>query len=70
MQNRTRIVPNSAALVRARVMKGLTKVELSYQTVAQSFLLMISGAKVARLKCFGLSTRLLVWESDTSFRDE
>lgn len=28
MQNRTRIVPNSEALARARVMRGLTKVEL------------------------------------------
>lgn len=28
MQNRIKILPNSAALVRARVIKGLTKVEL------------------------------------------
>ena len=28
MQNRTRILPNSAALARARVLQGLTKVEL------------------------------------------
>lgn len=28
MQNRTRIVPNSEALARARVLQGLTKVEL------------------------------------------
>lgn len=28
MQNRTRIIPNSAELARARVLQGLTKVEL------------------------------------------